>query len=729
HAVLSTFAGLLVLCALRGAWHDPWAPWLHVGLSLSAALLFGAVAMRTQLGGFALASALAVNLAAVLVWIAHGPDSVSSFLLATAAGLGAAAACWTLVRIRLHVPEAPDWLAWLGLAPPLAVVLLGFGLAPTFEAKHANPAALAWGAGAAVALGCAVGLWDRAARTANLSLYATGVLAVLLGVAQTDTLPVWDAPAVSLALAAFVLGVSGIALALSRRAEPLLGMPGRGDSWPWLLGAQLIVAAGAVLLGTRIGLLAPSVWERLATPLAVGLLAGAFAVLVRVVPEASRAALRVLTAALCVGAVGALAWVVPDPADRFVWLHRNAWLFVALTVAALVGSETAARAGENWRGAVRRVTGWAAALAFVILCVDLLQQVPAFNPDTRQTPLSRESALTMLAAIAGLFALALRFALKEERDPFALPAPRRTAYVYLAEVLIVLFFTQIRFNVPELFQGELAKLWTFAVMGLAYAGIGLAELFERKKLDVLAVPLRRTGVLLPIVPLLAFWAKPPAFVDEFARDTAPGLGPFLGYLEKLPQHFDTYAWLWVLAGGVYGLLALKRKSFGWALLAALATNAALWALLTHHQVPFAVHPQAWVIPLALVVLVSEHVNRRRLSAEASNAMRYAGIAMIYVASAADMFIAGVGSSLWLPVVLAVLCVAGVLAGIVLRVRAFVYLGAAFLVLDVFSMIWHAAVNLQQTWVWYASGIVLGVIVLGLFAYLEKRRTHSERSAE
>ena len=61
-------------------------------------------------------------------------------------------------------------------------------------------------------------------------------------------------------------------------------------------------------------------------------------------------------------------------------------------------------------------------------------------------------------------------------------------------------------------------------------------------------------------------------------------------------------------------------------------------------------------------------------------------------------------------------------------RAFIYLGVGFLLLDIFSMIWHAAVNLHQTWVWYASGIVLGVLVLGLFAYLEKRRTHAE-SAE
>ncbi|MFM8275242.1 MAG: hypothetical protein ACKODX_23315, partial [Gemmata sp.] len=119
--------------------------------------------------------------------------------------------------------------------------------------------------------------------------------------------------------------------------------------------------------------------------------------------------------------------------------------------------------------------------------------------------------------------------------------------------------------------------------------------------------------------------------------------------------------------------------------------------------------------------------RHRLRPDISNGMRYTGVAMIYVASSADMFIAGVGNSMWLPVLLAVLCVSGVLTGMWLRVRAFVYLGVGFLLLDLFAMIWHAAVNLQQTWVWYASGIVLGVVVLALFAYLEKRRAAAKEA--
>jgi hypothetical protein len=40
---------------------------------------------------------------------------------------------------------------------------------------------------------------------------------------------------------------------------------------------------------------------------------------------------------------------------------------------------------------------------------------------------------------------------------------------------------------------------------------------------------------------------------------------------------------------------------------------------------------------------------------------------------------------------------------------------------VFSQIWHAAVDQAQTWVWWASGIVLGLAILTLFALFEKRR--------
>ena len=294
------------------------------------------------------------------------------------------------------------------------------------------------------------------------------------------------------------------------------------------------------------------------------LVVGASAGLLRAMPAWSEA-LRYAVVVITVLVLATAAWAVPDPAGIAPWLQRNAWLFVALAASAILGSGIGARFGTTWRPMMRTVGGVAAALTVVALCVNLLQQIPVYDKETRHTPLEPAAVFAMLLGILGLIALAIRFALCQEIDPLGMRESRRTAYVYLAEVLIVLLFTQIRFNVPELFLGAAVRYWTFAVMGLAFVGIGLAEYFERRRVNVLAIPLRRTGVLLPLIPLLAFWAKPPEFLTEFANGRAPGLSPMLAYLEKLPQHFDTYAWLWFLAGGVYGLVALSRKSFGWAL--------------------------------------------------------------------------------------------------------------------------------------------------------------------
>ena len=56
-------------------------------------------------------------------------------------------------------------------------------------------------------------------------------------------------------------------------------------------------------------------------------------------------------------------------------------------------------------------------------------------------------------------------------------------------------------------------------------------------------------------------------------------------------------------------------------------------------------------------------------------------------------------------------------------------GPGILVLVVFTMIWHAAVDYYHTWVWWVSGIVLGAAIIALFAVFEKRRDDMLRLLE
>jgi hypothetical protein len=731
-------AGGLTILAVRIGWGNPFAGAIT---AVAAGLLIGAVALAARSRVREYLSGTLVALAAAFLAVHWGPDIGSSLALAVAVALALAGWVWSeihgrgpfagLARVQpgdvrdygelsieddaLGLPgPRPDPLPpFPHLAAALGLGLVLFGLIPTWWGVGVGSPWLAWAAVAAVGgLLAVLWRWDERARFPAAGLYALGAAAVGLAVAHVRPGPVWLDWALPPALGSYALVTVVLAWRFGLRGA------GAAELRPWFLVGQVLLAVLVIGTAVRTAVGEPDLL-RFEGPAAVFLLLAAAVLMVRVSPERWAAQLRPAALALGAVALGVLAWAVPDPTDTVPWLTRHAGLLVALTLVAVVYLE--GRWSGAWALDVRRVGAVVGALALAVLGVVLAQQIPQFDPVTKKTPLDPIAVGAVLVAILVQIILSLRLALRPDRDPLGPTPAGRTGYVYLAEVLLVLVFVHVRLNVPQVFTGQAVRYWTFIVMLLAFVGTGLAELFARRGLSVLSRPLLRTGVLLPLIPLLIFWAKPPDLIFEFADARAPGLVPLLGYLRNLPQHFDTYALLWFLAGLLYGLVALSRRSFGWALLGALATNAGIWALLAYHQVPAAVHPQAWAIPLALVVLVSEHVNRHRLRPDVASGLRYLGISMIYVASAADLFIAGVGQSLWLPVVLAAVCLAGVVAGVLLRVRAFLYLGIGFLFLDVFSMIWHAAVDRSQTWVWYVSGIVLGALILAVFAVLEKRR--------
>lgn len=54
-----------------------------------------------------------------------------------------------------------------------------------------------------------------------------------------------------------------------------------------------------------------------------------------------------------------------------------------------------------------------------------------------------------------------------------------------------------------------------------------------------------------------------------------------------------------------------------------------------------------------------------------------------------------------------LSIAGVLSGMLFRVRSFLYLGFTFLLVDLSVMVYHASWDLGQMWVLYGTGVVVG----------------------
>ena len=211
--------------------------------------------------------------------------------------------------------------------------------------------------------------------------------------------------------------------------------------------------------------------------------------------------------------------------------------------------------------------------------------------------------------------------------------------------------------------------------------MGVGEWFRRRQTLVLGDPLATTGAFLPLLPVLGFWI--------------------------LPSRVD-YSLLMLTMGLLYSGLAVARRSFGFGLLAIAAANGSLWYFLNRQEgYRLLEHPQLWMIPPALCVLVASYLNRRQLTAAQMTTIRYGASIVIYVSSTADIYLQGVATAPWLPVVLGGLSILGILAGILLRVRAFLILGTSFLLVSLLTIIWYAAVDLQQTWIWSATGIVTG----------------------
>ena len=68
-----------------------------------------------------------------------------------------------------------------------------------------------------------------------------------------------------------------------------------------------------------------------------------------------------------------------------------------------------------------------------------------------------------------------------------------------------------------------------------------------------------------------------------------------------------------------------------------------------------------------------------------------------------------------------LALAGMLAGVILQVRPFLYLGAMFVFIGVTSMVWHAQRSIDAVWPWWVFGITTGICLLAGLMALEKNK--------
>ncbi|RUQ33010.1 MAG: hypothetical protein EKK68_04605 [Candidatus Competibacteraceae bacterium] len=116
-----------------------------------------------------------------------------------------------------------------------------------------------------------------------------------------------------------------------------------------------------------------------------------------------------------------------------------------------------------------------------------------------------------------------------------------------------------------------------------------------------------------------------------------------------------------------GILALNGAIYLWA--PQWAAHYGLW--------------QFYIIPAAASGLVLAHLHRQELRPKVLNGVRLAALSALYAGVGLDVFLR---HELWIFVLALTLAMTGVILGIALRIRAFLYTGVAFLILNVLGQL-------------------------------------------
>ncbi len=266
---------------------------------------------------------------------------------------------------------------------------------------------------------------------------------------------------------------------------------------------------------------------------------------------------------------------------------------------------------------------------------------------------------------------------------------RAEVFVYIGEVALAGMIMFLRFTMPHWFENViLSRFWPVLVVGVSFAVVGLSYVLQKLRLSLYVRPSYYTAIFLPLIPLIGAW-----FIGmEISIHTLFGVSFF------------------------YFLVSYIRRERRYGYIAVAVFNIALQVLFVWQGIRLGVHPLIFVTPVGITLIGIAHLNRNKMDKKAVRLIRSFASAIIYAASTLELYTFETWVS---PVVLAGLCVLGILAGIALRIRPFLYLGTAFLLVDILVQIYRA--GHANTWIWWISGVAFGLIILVLFAWFERKR--------
>ncbi|HCF58720.1 MAG TPA: hypothetical protein DFS52_12100, partial [Myxococcales bacterium] len=231
---------------------------------------------------------------------------------------------------------------------------------------------------------------------------------------------------------------------------------------------------------------------------------------------------------------------------------------------------------------------------------------------------------------------------------------------------------------------------TLAGLVFGFLFLGVHAAVKRLGLQALSEPARRFALLMPIAGALLLEPEPSLS------------GALL---------------LFGIAVQLTALSAVENRGKVSGVLAAVAFNLALAMLWLRSGIGGAHDAQLYVIPAGATLVVLAHLFRQGLGSLWQSRLRAVGVLGIYLSSVYPALTAfgHLSYALWC----ALLCVVGVAVGIALRVRAYLYLGTAFLVTCVLGNMLRFGLQHHQAGAAFLTA--LGLLVVGFMIFFSARR--------
>jgi hypothetical protein len=706
--------------AVRGAWFNPPSFWLYVGIIILVSIFATLIGWMLREGSLSLVSAATAVLGATVVWWQdpHGwfsNDQPDWFNL-VAIVLSLLALSWTAYYM---VKRKSDQLPFSFVLLPNIVLLAGTiwifvaanlqCLTDSISRGSASSLANPLGIGAIIAIvGLAISsLWNDRAK---FRVFSCCLLSVSLAITLASVLATTDQWRFVAVMLGVGLTVAGWGIVWLNRAKLFRIANSMGaqqlDSLELSMRRQLpvysLILGGLVMMAALIVIFQfehPHRYIAAAIPFALAVGLGTQS------NQSPRRWLQVLTLLLITVGVLFLAWADLTRAQMvelpMIRLLVRSLIVLAGAMFVYGGLVTRwVRPGDTWLKSLREMAVVTCGLAVICLVLVIASEASAFVEDVGCGLMLGES-ITVAILVAGMIAGLVIIALRPENDPFALSLQGRMGYVYAAEFVCLALIAHLYFSIPLLFQLGIKDYWPYIMMALCFGGVGVAHVLEERKLTVLGQPLFNTAAVLPLIVAFAIFGVSSEANRELVMFTV---------------------------GMAYLMISYTHKSLLSGAAAVVFGNLALWMFFQESEFSFFDHPQLWLIPPAISTLIASQLSAKSLSANQLSAVRYICVAVIYVSSTIEVFISGIGENLWPPVILAILSVAGIMCGIMFRVKSFLYFGSLFLLMAMITMVAHAHQRLGHVWPWWAFGIGLGIAILVMFGLFEKRKNEMKAIA-